>query len=106
MEDKIQPYRQPLVTATGIILGFILNFASTWVKTESSLSDALAYFVGFCVLTGVVMLIYVLFRVLRMPPLKEDGAIYYKKTLRYFIIALSLAFVGVFVDMFANFMEP
>ena len=27
MEDKIQAFRQPMVTATGIILGFMLNFA-------------------------------------------------------------------------------
>jgi hypothetical protein len=42
MEDKIQAFRQPLVTATGIILGFILNFASSFVKTDSGISDAMA----------------------------------------------------------------
>ena len=52
MEDKIQAYRQPLVTATGIILGFILNFASSFVKTDSPLSEIAAYIIGICVLTG------------------------------------------------------
>ena len=57
MEDKIQAFRPPLVTATGIILGFLLNFAATWVKTESPLGDGLAYFVGICVLVGAGCLI-------------------------------------------------
>ena len=47
MEDKIQAFRQPLVTATGIILGFILNFASSFVKSESSVSDFTSYVIGF-----------------------------------------------------------
>ena len=29
MEDKIQAFRQPLVTATGIILGFMLSFTAS-----------------------------------------------------------------------------
>lgn len=35
MDDRLQPYRQPMVTATGIILGFVLNFASSWVEGDS-----------------------------------------------------------------------
>ena len=30
-EDRLQAFRQPLVTATGIIPGFVLNFAATVV---------------------------------------------------------------------------
>jgi hypothetical protein len=52
MDDKIQAFRQPMVTATGIILGFMLNFAASWVKTDSPLGDELAYFVGICVLSS------------------------------------------------------
>ena len=52
MEDKIQTFRQPMVTATGIILGFVLNFVASWVKTDSPVGDGLAYLIGLCVVAG------------------------------------------------------
>lgn len=104
MEDKIQAYRQPLVTATGIILGFILNFASSFVKTDNSLSDMIAYITGICILTGIICLIIVLGKVLKMKYPKEKAEEYYQTTLNYFIFGVSISFVGVMIDMFANFM--
>ncbi len=104
MEDKIQAYRQPLVTATGIILGFILNFASTFVKTDSLFSEFAAYIIGICILTGIICLIIVLSRVLKMKYPKEKAENYYQKTLNYFLFGVSISFVGVMVDMFTNFM--
>ncbi|HAQ37065.1 MAG TPA: hypothetical protein DEP28_08620 [Bacteroidetes bacterium] len=104
MEDKIQAYRQPLVTATGIILGFILNFASTFVKADSLFSEFTAYIIGICILTGIICLIIVLSRVLKMKYPKEQAENYYQKTLHYFLFGVSISFVGVMVDMFANFM--
>ena len=104
MEDKIQAFRQPLVTATGIILGFILNFASSFVKTESVLSDFTAYIIGFCILIGIVCLIIVLKLILTMHYPKDKAEKYYKKTLTLFILGVSIAFIGVLIDMFANFL--
>lgn len=104
MEDKLQSYRQPLVTATGIILGFILNFASTFVKTDSALSDAVAYSIGICMLTGIICLIVVLSRVLKMNYPKDNAAKYYQKTLFLFLFGVSTSFIGVKLDMFTNFM--
>ena len=63
MEDKIQTFRQPMVTATGIILGFVLNFVASWVKTDSPVGDGLAYLIGLCVVAGTASLILVLFRI-------------------------------------------
>ncbi len=105
MEDKLQPYRQPIVTATGIILGFVLNFAASWVKSESLLSDTMAYLVGFCVLGGIACLIATLFRILSISYAREQYETYYSTTLRLFIVGLCLAFGGVMIDMFANFMH-
>ena len=31
MDDKLKNVRQPLVTATGILLGFTLNIAANWL---------------------------------------------------------------------------
>ena len=104
MEDKIQAFRQPLVTATGIILGFILNFASTFVKSENAISDEIAYLIMICIIIGIIYLIRVLGRVLKMKYPKDDAEKYYQTTLNYFIFGVSISFVGVLVDMFTNFM--
>lgn len=104
MEDKIQAFRQPLVTATGIILGFILNFASSFVKSESALSDLASYIIGFCILTGIVCLILVMKFVLTMNYPKNNAEKYYTKILNLFISGVSIAFIGVMIDMFVNFM--
>lgn len=104
MEDKIQSHRQPLVTATGIILGFILNFAATFVKSDSGLSDSMAYMIAICILIGIVCLIIVLGRVLKMNYPIEKAELYYQTTLNFFLFGISISFIGVMVDMFANFM--
>jgi tellurite resistance protein TehA-like permease len=104
MEDKIQSFRQPLVTATGIILGFILNFASSFVKTENDTSDFNAYLIGICILTGIICLIVTLARILKMNYPREVAEKYYQKTISLFIFGVSISFVGVLLDMFTNFM--
>jgi hypothetical protein len=30
----IAPYRQPMITSLGILMGFLLNFIAGWAKTE------------------------------------------------------------------------
>lgn len=104
MEDKIQTFRQPLVTATGIILGFILNFASIYVKSESAVDESVAYATGICILLGIVCLIVVLSRILKMNYPRNAAEKYYQNTLNLFIFGVSISFIGVLTDMFANFM--
>jgi len=64
--DRISQYRQPMVTATGIFLGFMLNFASSWIK------DAFVKYMfrDIVIAIGQVIclftLLLVLFRMLRM----------------------------------------
>lgn len=104
MEDKIQAFRQPLVTATGIILGFILNFAATFVKADNAHSDTLAYMIGISVLIGIICLIVVLGRILKMSYPRNIGEKYYDRTLHIFLFGVSASFAGVLMDMFSNFM--
>jgi hypothetical protein len=102
MEDHIKAYRQPLVTATGIILGFILNFASEFVKTDTQ-NNSTSYVIGICILTGIVCLIIVLSRVLRMRYPKDRAETYYNKALNNFIFGVSISFVGVTIKMIESF---
>jgi len=104
MEDKLQSFRQPMVTATGIILGFILNFAASFVKAESSLSTVVAYIVAICILLGIICLIIVLSRILNAQYPRQAAEKYYQTTLHYFIFGVSISFVGVMLDMIGNFM--
>ena len=93
MEDKIQAFRQPLVTATGILLGFILNFMSSWVKSDVPFGDVLAGVVGICMLTGISCLIAVLYRILRMDYPREQGEQYYRRTLSVFVVGVLAVYV-------------
>lgn len=101
-EDPLQPYRQPMVTATGLILGFTLNFAAIWVQTENPLGDLLAYFIGTCVLIGTILLIVVMVRMLthNYPRVQADE--YYGKTRKIFVFGICTTFLGVFIDMFVT----
>jgi uncharacterized membrane protein YjfL (UPF0719 family) len=105
MDDKIQGYRQPMVTATGIILGFVLNFASSWVRTDSALPEVLAFVVFGLILIGMVCLVLVLNRVLRMGVPAATAERYYQRTLSLFIIGVSSAAAGILIDMLGNFVD-
>ena len=103
MEDKIQPYRQPIVTATGILLGFILNFASGWATKAFSTGNARAMIIGTGLCISTYSLVTVLFRVLNMNYPKDDAAAYYRKTLILFIIGISTVFLSIFVVIAESF---
>lgn len=101
--DRLQVYRQPLVTASGIILGFVLNFASAFVKSDGGVSETLAYLVMICLVVGVVCLVLVLARMLRHDVAPEQASQHYGATRRLFIFGVSAALFGALVDMASNF---
>jgi len=89
--DRISQYRQPMVTATGIFLGFMLNFTSVWIK------DAFVkyFFRDVVVAIGITVclftLLLVLFRMLRMNyPTHPDE--FYRRTLRLFLVGITVPF--------------
>ena len=95
--DKIQQYRQPMVTATGIFLGFMLDFANGWLPTAFETFRFRDIVIGISTLTSIALLIIVLFRVLRINYRVETVERYYKKTLRFFIIAISIPFFSMVI---------
>ena len=92
--ENIQHYRQPIVTATGIFMGFMLNFASTWIKDAFTKNIFRDVVLGLSILVCICLLLIVLFRILKMHSPADKIDAYYKITLRLFIIAVSVPFVA------------
>lgn len=95
--DPIQPYRQPVVTATGIFLGFMLDFTLGWLPqafTKNHIKDIL---IAISIIISVPLLIIVLFRILRMGYPAGRAREYYRGTLVLFVIAISLPFLSLLV---------
>lgn len=103
--DPLQARRQPLVTATGIILGFTLNFASGWVRSDSTVGERMAWLIAGLILAGVVCLIVVLTRILDGAVPEEAAEEHYRRTVRLFIIGVSAAVSGVMLDMGTTFWD-
>lgn len=98
-KDQLFNFRQPLVTAAGIILGFVLNFATDLVKRDNK-SDLMALLILVCTLIGISMLIVSLYRILDNTYDKENASRYYRKTLQFFLWGVILSFVGGVLKMF------
>lgn len=95
MEDNLKEFRQPMVTAIGIILGFVMGFSADWATETVDESTKADYFVGLGLAIGVLLLIVALFRILNANYPKENAQAYYQKTLYLFIIGLLLSFFGI-----------
>lgn len=87
------------------MLGLILNFTTNWVKTETPMSDGLAYLVGICVLTGIILLVVVLHRLLRMDNPRDRAETCHARTLQLLITGVALSFAGALIDTFSHFMQ-
>lgn len=97
-KDQLFNYRQPLVTVAGIILGFVLNFATELVKRDKR-NDAMALLILLFTLTGIVLLIVSLYRILNHHYDREAVRCYYKKTLNFFLWGVILSFSGGLLKM-------
>lgn len=99
MEDKIQPYRQSMVTATGILLGFILNFSSVWTSKAFSNNRIKEIVIAISLCICIPLLITVLYRILRYNVPAEKAERFYNKTLLIFISALSAVFLAILITL-------
>jgi hypothetical protein len=102
--DKLQGYRQPLVTATGILLGFILNYASSWAKDASKKPILNEVIVAISLILCITLLVTVLYRILNIHYPKERAETYYHKTLLMFIIGISIPFAAIMMIVMKSFM--
>jgi hypothetical protein len=92
--EKIQDYRQPMVTATGIFLGFMLSFATSWERDAFTKHVFRDVIVAASITLSITLLLVVLFRILNMNYPAERVEEYYRRTLRFFLIAVSIPFVA------------
>lgn len=100
MDSNIQNYRQPMVTAIGIILGFVLGFAGKWATDPVTETNASDYFISFGLLLSIILLMVSLYRVLNNCFPEKNAGHYYRTTLKIFITGISIAFAGIIIAVF------
>ncbi len=98
MDKEIQNYRQPMVTAIGIILGFVLGFTGKWATEPATTIDAGDIIVLIGLVLSIILLIISLFRILNNAEIQDKGK-YYNSTLKLFIMGVCSAFIGVFISI-------
>jgi len=103
-KDPLFNFRQPLVTAGGIILGFVLNFATSLVKRNNR-SDILALLILVFTLVGIALLIISLYRILNREYDRDNAKKYYRKTLNYFLTGVIFSFIGGVLKMLHTFLS-
>ena len=103
--DKMHQFRQPIVTATGIFLGFMLNFTSSWLPNAFTKQIFKDTFVAISILLCIPLLVIVLFRILRMGYPTHSVDAYYKKTLKYFLIAVTIPFFAFLIIIIERFIK-
>jgi hypothetical protein len=104
-DDKIQFFRQPLVTSTGILLGFTLNVAAGWVSTAFTNERLSNYIIALGIIIHIPLYIIVLYRILNMNYPKDKQEAYYKKTLILFITGISIDFLSIVLIILERFIE-
>lgn len=94
---EVKDFRQPLVTAQGIILGFLLGFVGEWVTEPTfSLDDnGSIVLLGGCCL-AILAFVTVILRILSPSMTARTSVAHYTLTLRLFasgVICLLLSFL-------------
>lgn len=97
-KDQLFNFRQPLVTAAGIILGFVLNFATELVRRDGR-SNLFPMLILIFTLIGISLLIVALYRILNNGYDRDQADKYYGKTLRFFLAGVIFSFIGGLLKM-------
>jgi hypothetical protein len=106
MENNIEQYRGPMVTAIGIIMGFVLAFTATWATQLPQETDWSDYLIGIGLFVSVFLQIWALYRMLDNSIIEARQTKHYRQTLRVFILGLSFTFLGLLTSTIQTFFTP
>jgi hypothetical protein len=93
----ITPYRQPMITSLGIMMGFLLNFLAGWaINDDESVSVMTAgdWVVAGSLLGALGLMCFVLYRILDIRVEPEQAEARYLTAFRCYMAAVILAFAG------------
>ncbi|WP_455288725.1 hypothetical protein [Cupriavidus necator] len=96
-------YRQGIITAITVLLGFSLAFWRFWGFESPGHWNLRALFAAVSLLAAVSLQIVALFRALRI---KDDAVDEYRKTVRWFIASAVALLVGLGVAMIDAALAP
>lgn len=81
--NSTEKFISPMITAVGIILGFLLAFTASWVSALPNTADWSDGIIGFGLFVSIILHIVAMYRVLdNQVPQGEENA-HYRKYLRY-----------------------
>ena len=89
-------YRQGIITAITVLLGFSLAFWRFWGFESPGYWNARALFAALSLVGAVVLQIVALFRALRI---EDDAVTEYRQTVRWFIASAIALLVGLAIAM-------
>ena len=93
----IAPYRQPMITSLGILMGFLLNFIAGWATGEDdepALESLADFVVAISMLVALVLMTLVLARLLSAQTPPEAARAHYQTTFRLYLSSLALTLGG------------
>lgn len=101
LDNEMAPYRQPMVTSLGIILGFMLAFLANWAagaEDEPAIITASDWLIFGGLMLSIVLSTIVLHRLLDNRVQPEPG-LRYRTTLRLYMAAIVTAFASLAVAL-------
>lgn len=100
-DAEIAPYRQPMVTSIGIVLGFLLAFLANWAAqadAEPALSSASDFLIALALLGSAGLFTLALFRLLDNRRHANAGE-RYQTSFRIYILGFLFAFAGLTIAL-------
>jgi hypothetical protein len=101
-DDEIAPFRQPMVTSIGIIMGFLLAFLANWAVDSDDLpaiESGSDFAVAGTLLASVILFTTSLARLLSNRRYAQPG-VRYQTTFRIYLAAIVTAFAGLAAALF------